>query len=124
MMAKKESESFFVGINEPVETRRSLLESSKRVVQLLKRYETFRYLRKSKIDYINSLKKKISEIRRLNSKLKSLMPKTKIRIPAEDMPKTTQVKDDAPKEQHHHLSEVEKLDRELSAIEEKLTELS
>jgi acetamidase/formamidase len=77
----REEDNFFVGIESPVELRRQLLEASKRMIEVLKRYETFKEKRARKLAYVEKLKKSISEIAKLNAKLKNIMPKTNLRVP-------------------------------------------
>ena len=45
---KKEAEIFFVGVSDPVEVRRNLLEASRAMVQSLQRYENFKELKNEK----------------------------------------------------------------------------
>ena len=82
-MAKKQhsqKQFFYVGINDPIEIRRSLLESSKEMLQLLKRNEKFKEVRKEKKENISRLKDDMKEIKKLFAKLKSLLPVHHLRI--------------------------------------------
>ena len=45
---KEEDQVFFVGIKDPIEIRRSILESSKEMLQYLQRAERFKEVRKEK----------------------------------------------------------------------------
>jgi len=120
MPKKKEENNFFVGIKDPVEVRRSVLEASKKLIETLQRFEQFKENRKKKIEYIESLKKVIADIGKLNTKLKNILPKTNLRIPSELLKE----KDVGPviveKAEKTGLGE---LDKELKDIEEKLNHL-
>jgi hypothetical protein len=79
-MSKKEEESvFFVGIKDPIEIRRSILESSKEVVQYMQRAERFKEIRKEKTGEILKLKGLVEDTQKLVRKLKTELPKTKLR---------------------------------------------
>ena len=47
-MKKEQDNVFFVNINSPIEIHRAILESSKNVLSNLKRYESFKEVRKYK----------------------------------------------------------------------------
>jgi hypothetical protein len=143
-MPKEEKEEvFYVGVKDPIEIRRSILESSKEMVQYLQRAERFKQVRAEKEEQIASLKETMKQISTLVRKLKSSLPKTKLRAElhkheeivkkeevekviaeaqkkAEAMPK----KESAPKKQEKPTSELEKLEAELSEIESRLTKMS
>ena len=114
-MPKKKEESFFVGIEDSAEVRREVLEASRRVVEIMQRYERFKTTRKKKMDEIEKLKNVLFDIDKLNTKLKSVLPKTSIRIPHRIEKKVIM-----PVEEGKHL---ESLDNDLREIEDKLSAL-
>ena len=71
---------FYVHLSEPIEIRKSILEGSKQLVQLLQRYEKIKTMRVQKTEQISKLKKIFQEITVLMNKLKQELPKTKLRI--------------------------------------------
>lgn len=102
---------FYVGIKEPVELRRSLLESSKLVIQNLQKYEKIRGIREEKLKQTEELKNLLAEIKRLNNKLKAAFPRMVPReIPAE-------------KKAKKEPDEIRVLEQELSEVEEELRRL-
>ena len=144
--AKKEpDEVFYVGMKDPIEIRRSLLESSKEMVQYLQRAEKFKAVRTEKAEEIAKLKEIMNDATKLISKLKTSLPKTKIRTRMhkheEEVMKEALVKElgeakeefevaakeakpaEVKKAKPKPASELEKLESELSAIESKLTKL-
>ncbi len=146
-MAKpiKEDDIFFVGIRDPVEVRRNLLESTRDVVQTLQRFERFKQVRDEKQQEVAGLREQVKEINRLVNKLKSSLPKTKLRIKlheeaavAEKKRKELEEKKAAGKKKEEkqivkkeeqlpakrELTEIEKLERELGEIEGRLSNLS
>lgn len=115
-------DKFFVGIKNPVNARRLLLNSSKDVLDALKDFENFENLKQEKAKYIVELKDVLDEIVVLNKKLKSHLPKTPLKAPptyervsrkkkGKKMPKT-KMKDVA--------SKMDVLESELAKVEERL----
>ena len=150
---KKEEEAYYVGISSPNELRRSLLESSKVVIQLLKANEILKQTRKQKAELSEKLKDDVRVINKLITKLKSELPKTKFAAslsrakPKKEEPapkvqivKMVGPKEEAPKPQPKPvarvpalkaesklkpkpLSELDKLESDLSSIESKMKSL-
>ncbi len=80
MPEKKEKQDiFYVGVTDPIEIRRSILESSKEMVQYLQRYEKFKKVRQEKAEGIAKLRETVRELHSLVRKLKASMPKTELR---------------------------------------------
>lgn len=77
---KKKNEVFYVGIKDPIELRRSLLESSKEIVQLLQDFEKFKELRDQKALLKEQIKKEVAESDAMMRKLKTILPKIELRI--------------------------------------------
>ena len=153
MTKKKESQVFYAGIQDPIEIRKSLLESSKEMLQMLQRHEKFKEVRREKHDNIVLLKSDIKEIQKLFVKLKTSLPLTHLRIMLKQERernakiKAQKVKNQAKKDKKkgkkaivakvkavkdevvkspmtkRELSELEKLESELSEIESKLGSL-
>ena len=129
---KKESEDIlFVEIREPSEVRRNILESLKNIVETLQRFEKFKHLRKGKIHSINKLSNDLKRINKMFSDLKNAIPETKLReIKTKSILKEEEK--EKPKKKKHGkwhkeaeerqkpLTEVDRLESELGAIEEKL----
>lgn len=146
MAEEKEETKFYVGVKDPIEIRRSILESSKEMLQYLQRAEKFKEVRKEKTEQIEKLKATMSDINNLARKLKNLLPKTGIRATApkkEEKPKKAakkiekkkaakkeakktpkKVVKEAPAEKPKEMTELEKLEAELGAIEGRLTKLT
>lgn len=68
------NETYYVGIENPTETRRQLLTSTKQIVNSLREYETFRQIRAQKLKTIMELKRVSDELIVLNKKLKTKLP--------------------------------------------------
>ncbi|MBW2996513.1 hypothetical protein KY332_04405 [Candidatus Woesearchaeota archaeon] len=133
MPKEKEEQVFYVGIKDPLEIRRSMLESSKELLQYLQRFEKFKAVRKEKAEQTAKLKGVMKEITTLVKQLKSNLPKTGLRAAKhKEKPKPKKVtvaapKKEAPKvevEKPKEMTELEKLESELSEIEGRLTGLS
>ena len=76
---KDESEIFYVGIKQPGEVRRGLLESSKSFVEGLQRYERYKTVREEKASEILRFKEDAKELNKLISELRRILPKTKLK---------------------------------------------
>jgi len=131
----KEDEAFFVKIKESSDVKRNLLESLKDIVENMQRFERFKNTREEKIRNINKLKVDIKELVKLNSQLKSALPEAKLRIAIKKAmkkkhknPKKAAINEVERKTEKsvarsRPVSELEKLESELSAIEGKLSGL-
>jgi len=138
VVEKKENDIFFVGVKDPVEIRRSILESLKGTVEDLQRFEKFKAIRDEKAAATIVLKSQVRELIRMTNKLRAEIPKGDLRVKLgaehaaieaerqkKEKKKAAVKKVEAkpvekvevkPKE----LSELEKLEAELSSIESKL----
>ncbi len=136
-MTIKKEEPVYIGIENPVEVRRALLESSKNLIKILQKGERLRENKRHKQQLILQLKETMREIVQLIAQLKSNMP----RIRVSSLPKrhaatpithnkeadtaTKQaIKQMAPpKPRPIQLTEAQKFEKELQDIEEKLKRL-
>ena len=134
-MVKKESEElFFVQVREPTEIRRNILETLKEIVEVLQRFEKFRQMRHEKIERINHLRVLLRQAGKMLGDLRSRMPQTNLRatavketprLPAAHYRKKKKGKAEAKQETpKKEMTELEKLENELSAIENKLKSLA
>jgi len=84
-MAKKQQKSershdvFYVGVRDPVEVRRSLLESAREAIHFLKRYEKVKSIRAEKTQVILKLDTQVKDLRNMVAKLRKVFPATKLR---------------------------------------------
>lgn len=117
---------FYVGIKNPLDVRRSLLESYKHMIKGLQRHERFKEVREEKAEQIIKLKNVMGDIEKLNARLKAELPKTELRAKKE---KETE-KEGRKLSKHAHskhpkkVSEIERLEKELDEIENKLSDIS
>ncbi|MCK4589311.1 MAG: hypothetical protein KAT77_02630 [Nanoarchaeota archaeon] len=83
-MAKKKTqekeEVFFVGVQDPLEVRRNILETSKEMVQFLQQHEKLKTLRNEKQEAIKRLREDVRQLKLYINKLRKALPKTKLRI--------------------------------------------
>jgi hypothetical protein len=126
---QSKDESFYVGIRDPTQFRREILSASKNIIISLKQIEILREQRKQKEIFQAELSKKVREINFLVGKLKNLIPEQKLRaIPSElikpvssEIKQTKkELKQDNNKVKQKHLTELDKLERELALIESKM----
>ena len=126
----KEEAVFFVGMKDPMELRRSILESSKELLQYLQRTEKFKQVRKEKTAEIAKLKSIMKEINSLSRKLKQSLPKTglraakpKLKVEASKPITEPEVQQELPVEPPKEMNELERLESELNEIEDRLGKL-
>jgi len=127
MITKEEDDPIYVGIQNPIEVRRALLESSKSLIKVLQENENRRQRRIHKKQLHDNLDRTMREITRLLRLLKSSMPKIKVStLPKKELP-TPIVKKISPTAPIPapvvHVSQAQHLERELADIETKLNKL-
>lgn len=104
---------YFVKVNDPKGSRRIALESTRDILKVLQSNEDFKKVKHKKMLLLNHFKKNTDEIKVLIDNLRKMLPKAKIEVKkpfveeAMEMPYT----------------EVNKLEKELADIEEKLSSL-
>lgn len=122
-----EKELFFVNIEEPLNTRRTILESSRSAIHLLQDFEKLNSIRKDKINSIHQLDSVLKEINSLSAKLKTEFPKIQIKKDSSKEKKETKKsiknKSNIVKETHKK-TELESLHDELAEIEAQLKSIS
>ena len=134
-MKQQSDELFFVQVKDPNEVRRNILEILKEIVEVLQRFEKFKRIRHEKIEKINHLRVLIRQANKMLGDLKIKMPQTNLRaVSVREAPRhvekahhkkkkkvTGEKIEKAPKKE---MTELEKLETELSAIESKLKSLT
>lgn len=118
------TDDFYVNIENPVELRRKLLETSKGVILALQKFEKFKIERTKKMDSYEMLRRNIKEINELVIRIKKELPA--IKLPKIEEPRRIAVK--APKTARvapvmSRMGAADKLEKELSEIESKLKAL-
>ena len=132
----KEEVPLYVGIENPQEFRRSLLEASKSVIRALQRYEGISGIRERKFREMERYKQLANELAGLLRQLKNELPNYNLKSlprsaaigfearPAAELGGTGVMAEERIKTQHtKKLTEVERLEQELGQIEEKLRSL-
>lgn len=140
--AKEQSnELFFVEVKDPGEVRRNILETLREILSVLQRFEKFNNIRQEKLEKIQKLRILVREANKMLNELKRSLPQTNLRAAvvketphhvnqvshkkkkkgksANEEKAEKQVK--MPKKQ---MTELEKLESELNAIEGKLKSLT
>ena len=77
--SKSSQDVFYIGVRDPVEVRRSLLESAREAIHFLKRYEKIKTIRAEKTQVILKLDTEVKELRNLIGKLRKVFPANKVR---------------------------------------------
>ena len=124
---------FFVQVKEPSEVRRNILETLRDIVEVLKRFENFKHLRHEKLEKINKLRGLLKETNKVFGTLKSKLPQTNLRAtvvreaprqPKKHHKKSKKAKVVEEKMPKKEMTEADKLEAELTAIESKLKSLT
>lgn len=128
-MEKEDKDILFVEVNESSEVRRDILESLREILGILQRFEKFKESRKEKIHYMIKLGKIVRDINKIMSNLKKSLPEPEIGAMKVSGPSTTKRerpvirKKDAGVMEKGHVSELKRLEAELSDIEGKIADL-
>lgn len=124
LLNQKFEELLYVGIKNPVELRRDVLLSSKDTLDMQRKIETMRGLRKQKEEIQNDLHHIFEHLIVLNKKIRAVMPKAN--IPEVQVLPVEMPVQETPEEQqpaHKEKTKLQILEDELSAIENKLAAL-
>ncbi|MBI2133161.1 hypothetical protein HYU11_00605 [Candidatus Woesearchaeota archaeon] len=113
-------EYFYVGIEDPGVVRRSILESSKELIQALQRYERFKALRSEKYAQASRLKMLYDGIVALLSEVKADLPSMDIKGLPKSEERHFRAKRQADEASKKVPTGIEKLEEELNDIEKKL----
>lgn len=124
-------EEFFKRIEKPIQVRKTVLESSKGIIQVLKGYQKILDIRNQKNELVRTLKTDMKEIKLLLEKLTTVLPesaKMKLVVAKAKKSETTTTAKKKPVKQEpvsakHPPSEIELLERKLKDIESKLNKL-
>tara|TARA_Y100000310_G_C20626072_1_gene785957 strand:- start:200 stop:685 length:486 start_codon:yes stop_codon:yes gene_type:complete len=133
------SEPIFVGLGDPVELRRNILEPTREVIQFLQSYEEFKKVKEEKTYTIGLLKDDLKEIKATINKLRRLLPRSKIKAErtfgrikkdfkseqSEPKPEPSPTPEPKPEPKPVPVAhpELDSLERELGEIEKKLGSL-
>ncbi|MBW3019758.1 hypothetical protein KY334_00540 [Candidatus Woesearchaeota archaeon] len=111
------NEDNYVGISNPVEIRRNILETSKEVINNLRVFEEIKEIRIEKFSLIEEYNAEVEELKKLMIKLKRIFPTTKISETVEPKKVVKKVVKKKSIEEPKDLSDFES---ELNQLEEKL----
>ncbi len=123
---------FFVKIRDPIEVRRNILENLKNILEILQRFEKLRHIRQGKLENMQKLSVLLKQANKMLGNLRTMMPQTNLKAIA---PKETlqerkvTVKKKERKEKvsekisKKEMTDIEKLEVQLNAIESKLKSL-
>lgn len=125
------SDIFYVGIENHVSVRRSILETSKSIINFLQRYEKLKALRSEKHAQVSKLRAIYDDVVGMMAGIKAELPRVDVRsLPRGREARPITVKTDAkalhaqPREARPARHAVDRLEAELSEIEQKLKTIS
>jgi hypothetical protein len=118
-------QAFFVGLNNASEVRRSLLEGSKTLIVSLKQFEKIKSIRKQKNDLMAKFNSQVNGVRTTVSRLQKTLPKYTVAQPKVVETESNEEVVTAPRKvaKVTAVTELQKLEEELAAIESKLSSL-
>lgn len=118
---------FYVGIPDPKEVRRYVLESSKSMIDILKRYEELKAVREEKLEVQIEYDQNMKQVLLLCNRLKKEFPEITAKMPVlkARVHPSVKIKEEEPKryQKREDTTELDKLEHEMDMIEEKLKEL-
>ena len=136
-MKEQSNELFFVQVKKPNEARKDILETLRKIVETLQKFEKFKHIKHEKLEKIRHLGVLLKQANKILGDLRLKLPQTNLRaVVVRESPsqpkkihynkkkkiKATEEKSEkAPKKE---LTEIDKLEAELSAIESKLKMLT
>ena len=137
-MKEQDNGMYFVQVKDPTEMRKHVLETLRQIFEMLQRFDKLRQLRHEKLESINKLKSLFKDANKLLGSLKVKLPQTNLRISAvKEMQthdkkvshKSIKAKSKIAKEKpaappKKEMSDAEKLEAQLNAIESKLKSLT
>lgn len=133
-MKEQNSEIFFVEVKNPTEIRKCILETLKDILEVLHRFESFKRVRSKKLENLHKLRALLKDANKMLGNLKLNLPQTNLKAVAAKIPLKKQEKAQpaskksvsAPqaKPQKREMTELDKLNAELDAIESKLKSLT
>ncbi|MFH2019835.1 MAG: hypothetical protein ABIJ34_00320 [archaeon] len=109
--------TLFVGVYEPVDVRRNILEASKEIVGTLQTHEKLENLRKQKLVAYQQMKDLVSELDLLVGRLKKALPRSDMRK-AIEKPQAAPVSTD-----RNSPAEMRKLEEQLKKIEKEFSQI-
>jgi hypothetical protein len=125
-----EQETYFVYLKNPLEYRKHLLESSRKILFCLKSHQKIFLIRQKKLEEMRNLKASIKELLYLNKKFNDKLPKYHKEFltgvdkgGAEKVVPKKHSGSAKPPAVHHEKTEMEKLEESLANIEKKLKTL-
>lgn len=121
-----EKDGFFVGVYDPIDVRRNLLENSKELIKSLQSFDTLLKIRHQKVRAYRETREVMNELDLLIAKLKSGLPKAHLRKAIEKKrPKrimSTRIPTDSKSDSRERfISELKKLEREMKNIEKEIS---
>lgn len=129
-------EPLFVGLDDPVELRKHILEPTREVIQFLQSYEEFKKTKEEKTQALLQLRGELKNIRTSFNRLRRLFPRNKAKaektcqkikkeIKKERKLPSASLPEEAPAiPNRKSFPELDSLERELGEIEKKLDTLS
>ncbi len=131
-------ELFFVQVREPNEVRKHILQTLKDILEVLHRFEKFRQIRHEKSLKVQKLRVLLKDANKMLGSLKLKLPQTDLKALSvketakeprkaaeKKKARTVQEKEKHPvKEPLKDITELEKLEAQLNAVEAKLKELT
>jgi len=125
-----EHETYFVYLKNPLEYRRHLLESSRKILLCLRSHQKIFLIRQKKLEEMSKLKASVRELLYLNKKFNEKLPKYNTGfledMPSKDKSKPVHVKSVAakkPADIKPERTEMDRLEESLANIEKKLKTL-
>ncbi len=147
MVKTKEEQGtlFFVQVRDPNEVRRNALEILKNILETLQRFEKFKHIRQEKLESMQKLRNFVKDVNKMMSDLRSKLPQTNLRaVDSRETPKKSKkveikkkkktkaaeqrLPEKKPaqeqKQPKKEMTDLEKLEAQLGAIEGKLKSLT
>ena len=118
------TEDFFVGIYDPIDVRRNILEGSKEIIKSLESHDRLKQIRKEKLKQYQFMKKIMRELDALIDRLEEELPKSHIRKAIQkEKPEPVVIKKKVYNSEEEYAEQLKKLGKELKKVEKELVSL-
>jgi len=125
-MAKKKEEPLFVRLPDPDHVRLRILESTRDILESLKKYEIFKKTKDEKEEHVSNFRKQLREVNLFIGRIKGMVPSVPHPSPMPPVveKKVLQSPKLAPSPPRAKPTELQHLENELDDIEKKIASLS
>lgn len=115
---------YYMHIENPLEIRKTILESDRMIIESFKHFESYKRIKQQKLALMEEVKAVLQELNEDNKQLQAFLPKVKKPKAAQLKKKEAKLKKVKTEAEPVHFAELEELEEQISDIEQELKNLS